>query len=82
MSNDKCELFQAYVSESWTTVGVTTEGHPRGVTVKILSKIWLIDTKMAEKTLQVTTQLNLNGENTSFARNRGTKDWMLIYKEY
>ena len=31
-SNEKCELFEADVSESWTSVGVDTAGHPRGVT--------------------------------------------------
>ena len=37
MINDKCELFEADVSESWTSVRVTTAGHPRGVTAEILS---------------------------------------------
>ena len=72
-SNDKCKPFEADVSESWKSVGVTTAGHPRGVTAEILSKIWSIDTK-------VTTQLNRNGENTSLARNFGTNDRMLIYR--
>ena len=35
---------------------------------------------MAKKTLQVTTQLNWNGENTSLARNLGTNDCMLRYR--
>ena len=80
MSNEKCELFEADVSELWTSVGFMTAGHPRGVTVEMLSKIWLIDTKMAESTLQVTTQFNQNGENTSLAGNLGTNDWMLRYR--
>ena len=60
MRNEKCELFEAGVSELWTSVRVTTAGHPRGVTAEMLSKFWSIDTKMAERTLQVTTQLNRN----------------------
>ena len=80
MSNEKCKLFEADVSESWTYVGVTTTGHPRGVTAEMLSKIWLIDTKMAERTLQVTTQLNRHGENTSLARNLGTNHQMMKYR--
>ena len=80
MSNDKCELFEADVNESCTSVGVTTAVHPRGVTVEMLSKIWSIDTKMTERTLQVTTQLNRNGENTSLASNLGTNDRMLRYR--
>ena len=35
---------------------------------------------MAEKTLKVTTQLNINGDNTSLAINMGTNYRMLIYK--
>ena len=35
---------------------------------------------MAEMTLQVTTQFNQNGENTSSARNLGTNDQMLRYR--
>ena len=80
MSNEKCELFEADVSELWTSMGVTTAGHPRGMTAEMFSKIWLIDTKMAERKLQVTTQLNQNGENNSLARNLGTNDRMLIYR--
>ena len=80
MSNERCEIFEADVSESWTSVGVTTAGHPRGVTADMLSKIWSIDTKMVERTIQVTTQLNLIGENTSLASNIGTNDRMLRYR--
>ena len=35
---------------------------------------------MAEKTLQVTTKLNRNEDNTSLARNMGTNDCMLRYR--
>ena len=80
MRNEKWELFEADVSESWTPVGVTTAGHPRGMTAEMLSKTWSIDTKMAERILQVTTQLNRNWENTSLARNLGTNDRMLRYR--
>ena len=40
-----------------SSVGATTASKPTGVTAKHLSKVWRIDTKTAEKTLDVTTQL-------------------------
>ena len=46
----------------------------------MLYKIWSIDTKMAERELQVTTQLIRNGKNTSLVRNLGTNDRMLRYR--
>ena len=80
MINDKCELFEADVSESWKSVRVTTAVHSRGVTAEMLSKIWSIDTKMAERELQVTTQLIRNGKNNSLVRNLVTNDRMLSYR--
>ena len=61
-------------------IGSTTAGQPKGVTPELLSKIWTIPFKMAEETLQVTSQFNRNGENTSLARNLGTNDRMLRYQ--
>ena len=46
----------------------------------MLPNIWSIDHKISEKTLQVTTQLNHNIENTSLARNMGTNNCMLRYR--
>ena len=80
MNNEKCELFEADVSESWKSVRVTTAGHPRGVTAEMLSKIWSIDIKISERKLQVTTQLNQNVENNYLARNLGINDRMLRYR--
>jgi hypothetical protein len=38
-------------------VGGTSASMPKGVSAEFLSKIWMIDLKQAEKTLEVTTQL-------------------------
>ena len=62
--NGSCELFKSGIRESWENVNATSAGHPKGVTTEILSRIWSIYHKMAEKTLQVTNQLTRNGENT------------------
>ena len=79
-NNGGCELLEADISELWETFNSTSAGHTKRVTAEILSKIWSIDHKMAEKTLQVTNQLNRNGDNTSLARNLGTNDPMLRYR--
>ena len=67
-----CELFMAEleelaedVAEAWTEISSTTAGRPKGVTADMLSKIWTISHEMAEKTIQITSQLNREGENTS-----------------
>ena len=46
----------------------------------MLSKIWTISHEMAYKTIQITIQLNLEGENTSLEMNLGTNDRMLRYR--
>ena len=68
------------VTKTRAEIGSTTAGQPKGVTLELLSKIWTIPFKMAEETLQVTSQLNRHGENTSLARNLGTNDRMLRYR--
>ena len=79
-NNGIFELFEANISELWLNINTTSAGHPKWVTAEILSKIWPIDTNMDEKTLQVNTQLNQNGENTSLARNMGINDRMFRYR--
>ena len=78
-----CELFEANMEQAATKtraeIGSTTAGQPKGVTPELLSKIWTVPFKMAEETLRVTSQLNSHVENTSLARNLGTKDRMLRY---
>lgn len=57
----------------------------QGVDAKHLSKIWRIDHKDAERTLEVTSQRAVRQENPKLARNYGTNDRMLRYrhiKEY
>ena len=79
-----CELFEANMEQAVTKmraeIGSTTAGQPKGVMPELLSKIWTIPFNMAEETLQVTSQLNRHGENTSLARNLGTNDRMMRYR--
>ena len=67
----RCELLEANMEQAVTKtraeIGSTTDGQPKGVTPELLSKIWTIPFKMAEETLQVTSQLNRHGKNTSLA---------------
>ena len=78
------ELFEANMEHAVTKtraeIGSTIAGQPKGFTPELLSKIWTIPFKMAEETLQVTSQLNRHGENTSLARNLGSNDRMLRYR--
>ena len=65
-----CELFMAEldklaedVAEAWTVISSITASRPKGVTADMLSKICTISHEMAEKTIQITSQLNREGEN-------------------
>ena len=49
--------FEIDLDEIISTSGATIASKPSGVTAEHLSKIWRIDPKTAEKTLDVTTQL-------------------------
>ena len=71
----------ADIAEAWTEIGSTTAEGPKGVTADMLSKIWTISHEMAVKTISLTSQLNREGENTSLARNLGTNDRMLRYRQ-
>ena len=68
------------VTEAWTEISSTTAGRPKGVTADMLSKIWTISHEMADKTIQITSQLNREGENTYLERNLGTNARMLRYR--
>ena len=82
-----CELLladlgnsSADIAEAWNEIGSTTTGGPKGVTADMLSKIWTISYEMAVNTISLTSQLNLEGENTSLARNLGTNERILRYR--
>ena len=77
INDDGCELFEAM---SDAAIGSTTVGKRKGVTAEHLSKIWRIDHKMAERTLDQTTQLNRRGSDSTLARHFGTNDRFLRYK--
>ena len=70
----------ADIPEAWTEIGSTTDGGPKVVTADMLSNIWTISHEMEVKTIELTSQLNREGENTSLARNLGTNDRMLRYR--
>ena len=53
---------------------------PKGVTAEHLSKVWRISDEVAQRTLEVTTQLNKQDVNASLSRRYGTNDRMLRYK--
>ncbi len=52
----------------------------RGVDANHLSKLWQIDLKTAERTLEVTSQSSKRVDNPTLSRNYGTNDRMLRYK--
>ena len=69
------------MDEAWTEISSTTAGRTKGVTADMLSKTWTISHEMAEKTIQITSQLKREGENTSLERNLGTNDRILRYRQ-
>ena len=63
-----CELFLADlddlstdIAKTWTEIGSTTPGGPKGVTEDMLSNIWTISHEMAVNTIALTSQLNREG---------------------
>ena len=46
----------------------------------MISNIWTISHEIAVKTIERTSQLDREGENTSLVRNLGTNDRMLRYR--
>ena len=52
----------------------------QGVDAKHLSKVWRIELKDAERTIETTSQRVVRQENPKLARNYGTNDRMLRYK--
>ena len=52
-----------------SSMGETTASKPTGVTAKHMSKVWRIDSKTAEKTLDVTTQLLRRSDDPTLSRN-------------
>jgi hypothetical protein len=53
----------------------------KGIDASLLSKMWRIDLKMAERTLDVTSQSNKRVDNPTLSHNYGTNDRMLRYKQ-
>ena len=47
---------------------------PKGVTAEHLSKVWIISEEVAQRTLDVTTQLNKQDADTSLSCSFGTND--------
>ena len=52
----------------------------KGVSPKLLKKIWTIDNKTAKRTIRTTTQLNRQEANSKLSRNFVTNDCILRYR--
>jgi hypothetical protein len=52
----------------------------KGIDAEHLSKVWRIDLKAAERTLDITSQNSKRTDNPTLSRNYGTNDRMLRYK--
>jgi hypothetical protein len=61
-------------------VSATHAGKSTGVDPAHLSKIWKIDLKTAERTLDVVSQFSKRTDNPKLSRNYGTNDRMLRYR--
>jgi hypothetical protein len=61
-------------------VSAAHAGKSKGVDPAHLSKIWKIDLKTAERTLEVTSQNSKRTDDPKLSRNYGTNDRMLRYK--
>ena len=62
-------------------VSATHAGKSKGVDPAHLSKIWKIDLKTAERTLDVVSQHNKRTDDPKLSRNYGTNDQMLRYRQ-
>ena len=54
--------------------------NPKGVDAELLQKIWIIDSDTAKRTINTTTQLNIQDINSKLSSNFGTNDKMLRYR--
>jgi hypothetical protein len=61
-------------------VSAANAGKPKGVDPAHLSKIWKIDLKTAERTLEVVSQSSKRTDDSKLSRNYGTNDRMLRHK--
>ena len=61
-------------------VSATHAENPKGVSAEMLSKIWRIDLKSAERTLNVITQRLHRSDNLNLSQNYSTNDRMIQYK--
>ena len=64
-NNEHDAIFELSAAHSETLKGVTAEH---------LSKVWIISDEVAQRTLEVTTQLNKQDADTSLSRCFGTND--------
>ena len=81
IEHDSSELYEisAY-AKLFTNIGAISASTPMGITAETLSKIWKIDYPTASRTLEVTTQLNLQGGSNIISRHFDTNDRMLSYR--
>ena len=53
---------------------------PKGIDKEILARVWRISEEEARRTIEVNTQLNCQGAESSLSRRAGTNDRMLWYR--
>ena len=61
-------------------ISATHADKEKGIDAEHLSKVWRIDLKLAERTLDITSQHSKRTDNPTLSRNYGTNDRMLRYK--
>ena len=81
INHDSCELYEisAYAT-LFTNIGAISASTPTGVTAETLSKIWKFYYPTADRTLELTTQLNRQGGSNNLSWNFGTNNRMLRYR--
>ena len=74
------EAVATAICEAEAALGALQAGDTNGVSAEMLAKIWRIPIDQAERTLDVTTQLNRQDANSSLFQNFETNDPMLRYR--
>ena len=81
INHDSCELYESSAYATlFTNIGAISASTPTGITAETLSKICKISYPTAAGTLEVTTQLNIQGGSVNLSRNFDTNNWMLRYR--
>ena len=84
VNDEGCELFQSVTAATPSVlpsnVSASSANGIKGVSPELLSKIWMISHEEAERTVNVTTQLNTRDPDSSLSRRFTTNDKSLRYR--